>query len=89
MRRKQRKNRLANFIEDEAELGSDDEEKADLVQKVIDKDDIEDRLDDLNDEVSKELSDIVTKAMSVDKDKRFSSMDQLKAALEKTAAQLD
>ena len=41
MRRKQRKNRLANFIEDEAELGSDDEEKADLVQKAIDKDDIE------------------------------------------------
>jgi len=43
-------------------------------------------INELNDEVSKELSDIVTKAMSVDKDLRFTSMDQLREALEKTAA---
>jgi serine/threonine-protein kinase len=42
-------------------------------------------INELNDEVSKELSDIVTKAMSVDKDLRFTSMDQLREALEKTA----
>lgn len=41
MRRKQRKNRLANFIEDEAELGSDDEERADLVQKAINRNDVD------------------------------------------------
>ena len=42
-------------------------------------------INELNDEVSKELSEIVTKAMSVDKDLRFTSMDQLRDALEKTA----
>jgi serine/threonine-protein kinase len=45
-------------------------------------------LDELNDEVSKELSNIVTKAMSVDKNDRYSSMDQLKAALEQAATKL-
>lgn len=45
MKMKQRRNRIANFIEDEAELGSDDEERADLVQKAIDKDDVEENED--------------------------------------------
>ena len=45
-------------------------------------------LDEVNKQVTKELSEIVTKAMSVDKDGRYTSMDQLKAALEKTAATL-
>jgi HEAT repeat protein len=46
-------------------------------------------INELNDEVSKELSDIVTKAMSVDKDLRFTSMDQLRDALEKTAVRFN
>ena len=46
-------------------------------------------LDELNPAVSKELNDIVTKAMAVDKDNRFDSMDQLKAALENAASQLN
>jgi len=46
-------------------------------------------LDELNSAVPKELSHIVTKAMAVDKEKRYSSMDQLKAALETVAAQLN
>lgn len=33
------KKRLANFIEDEAELGSDDEERADIVNKAINRND--------------------------------------------------
>ncbi|MEE8093234.1 MAG: serine/threonine-protein kinase, partial [Gammaproteobacteria bacterium] len=46
-------------------------------------------LDELNENVSKELSDIVTKAMTVDKDKRYISMDQLRDALEQTAEHQD
>jgi serine/threonine-protein kinase len=46
-------------------------------------------LDELNENVSKELSDIVTKAMTVDKDKRYISMDQLREALEQTAEHQD
>lgn len=45
MKRKQRRNRLANFIEDEAELGSDDEERADFVSKAINRDDVEENED--------------------------------------------
>ena len=37
---------------------------------------------ELNPEVSQELSDVVVKAMSVDKSKRYSTMDELRLALE-------
>jgi hypothetical protein len=37
----------------------------------------------VNPELPKPLSDIVVKAMSVDKMKRFQSMDELRIALEK------
>jgi serine/threonine-protein kinase len=46
-------------------------------------------IDELNPAVSQELNDIVTKAMAVDKELRFGSMDQLKAALENASAQLN
>jgi hypothetical protein len=39
-------------------------------------------LDELNKQVSKELSDIVLQAMTVDKEKRFKSMDDFRHALE-------
>lgn len=38
---------------------------------------------EVNPQLSKELSDVVTKAMAVDKTKRFQSMDELRVALER------
>ncbi len=46
------------------------------------------RLDECNENVSKELSDVVTKAMTVDKDKRYKSMDSLRDALIKSVEKL-
>jgi serine/threonine-protein kinase len=46
------------------------------------------RLDECNENVSKALSDVVTKAMTVDKDKRYKSMDSLRDALIKSVEKL-
>ena len=44
------------------------------------------RLDECNENVTKELSDVVTRAMTVDKGKRFKSMEKLRDALVKSVA---
>ena len=65
MRKRNRmKKRLANFIEDEAELGSDDEERADLVNKAIDRND-EDENEEGHDQ---ELEDFIDRNYKADED---------------------